>query len=193
MHVLLYGSYTRKRYREATSGEIERMLSAARLDHRTCPPGHGGDVFIAPADGDEEFWSAWHARHPRPAAPAATASDAENLGRAAGKAAASWMFDGNTPGDTYHSVLRGIEDGDPAILDAYPSPGLSADGGYTDADLARDLGLDGEDQLPPDTPTVYLDAAAETFWHETERLARQHLAANTTDARPADTGKEHSR
>lgn len=97
MHVLLYGSYTRKRYREATSGEIERMLSAPRLDHRTCPPGHGGDVFIAPADGDEEFWSAWHARHPRPAAPAAIASDAENLGRAAGKAAASWMFDGNTP------------------------------------------------------------------------------------------------
>jgi hypothetical protein len=47
MHVLLYGSYTRKRYRKATSGEIERMLSAPRLDHRTCPPGNGGDVFIA--------------------------------------------------------------------------------------------------------------------------------------------------
>ena len=80
MHVLLYGSYTGKRYREATSAEIERTLSAPRLDHRTCPPGHGGDVFIAPAAGDEGFWSAWHARHPQPSAPAASiASDAENL------------------------------------------------------------------------------------------------------------------
>ena len=122
MHVLLYGSYTRKRYREATSGEIERMLSAPRLDHRTCPPGSGGDVFIAPADGDEEFWSAWHARHPQPAAPAASiASDAENLGRDAGRAAASWMFDGNTPEDTYRAVLRGIEEGDPAILGRIPA------------------------------------------------------------------------
>ena len=131
---------------------------------------------------------------PSPAAPAASiASDAENLGRDAGKAAASWMFDGNTPEDTYRAVLRGIEDGDPVILDAYPAPGLSAGGGYTEADLARDLGLDGEDQLLPDAATAYLDAAAESFWHETERLACQHLAANTTDARPADTGKEHSR
>ena len=66
MHVPLYGSYTRKRYREATSSEIERMLSAPRLDHRTCPPGHRGDVFIAPAAGDEGFWSAWHTRQPQP-------------------------------------------------------------------------------------------------------------------------------
>ena len=131
---------------------------------------------------------------PQPAAPAASlASDAEDLGRDAGKAAASWMFDGNTPEDTYRAVLRGIEDGDPAILDAYPSPGLSADGGYTEAGLARDLGLDGENQLIPDAVTAYLDAADESFWHETERLARQHLAANPADPQAADTGKEHRR
>jgi len=123
MHVLLYGSYTGRRYREATSGEIERMLSAPRLDHRTCPPGYGGDVFIAPAAGDEGFWSAWHARHPRPSAPdASIASDAENLGRDAGRAAASWMFDGNTPEDAYRSVLSGAGDGDPAIPGARPAP-----------------------------------------------------------------------
>jgi hypothetical protein len=131
---------------------------------------------------------------PKPAAPAASlARDAEDLGRDAGKAAASWMFDGSTTEDTYRAVLRGIEDGDPAILDAYPSPGLSADGGYTEAGLARDLGLDGEDQLIPDAATDYLDAADESFWHETERLARQHLAANSTDPQAADTGKEHRR
>jgi len=125
-----------------------------------------------------------------------TANDrqhAEDLGRDAGKAAASWMFDGNTPEDTYRAVLRGIEDGAPAVLDAYPSPGLSADGGYTEADVARDLGLDGEDQLIPDAATAYLDAADESFWHQTERLARQHLTANPADPQAADTGKEHRR
>ena len=48
---------------------------------------------------------------------------------------------------------------------------------YTEADLAGDLGLDGEDQLPPDAVTAYLDAADQTFWHETERIAREHLDA----------------
>jgi hypothetical protein len=32
------------------------------------------------------------------------------------------MFDGNTPEDAYRVVLRGIDDGDPAILDAHPAP-----------------------------------------------------------------------
>jgi hypothetical protein len=74
--------------------------------------------------------------------------------------------------DAYRAVLRGVEDGDPAILDAHPAPGLSADGGYTEADLVGDLGLDGEDQLPPDDAvTAYLDAADRAFWHETERIA----------------------
>ena len=178
MDVQLYGSYTRRRYRAATSGEIERMLSAARLDHRTCPPGRGGDVFIAPAGDDEEFWSAWHARHPEPppAAPVSITAEAASLGRDAGKTAASWMFDGNTPEDAYRAVLRGIDDGDPAILDTHPAPGLSACAGYSQADLADDLGLDGEDQLPPGAVTAYLDTAYRTFWDETERLAREHLS-----------------
>jgi hypothetical protein len=103
------------------------------------------------------------------------------------------MFNGNTPEDTYRAVLRGIEEGDPAILGAYPAPGLSADDGYAEAGLACDLSLDGEDQLPPDAVTAYLDAAAGSFWHETERLAREHLTGNTTDARSAETGKERSR
>ena len=193
MHVMLYGSYTAKPYREATSGEIERMLSAPRLDHSSCPPGRGGDVFIAPAGQDEEFWPAWHARHPLPPASASSVvAEAAGLGRDAGKAAASWVLDGNTPEDAYRAVLRGIEDGDPAILDAHPAPGLSAGGGYTEADLADDLGLDGEDQLLPDAVTAYLDAADRAFWHETERIAREHLAA-ADETRDGETGKEPGR
>ena len=190
MDVQLYGSYTRRHYRAATSGEIERMLSAARLDHRTCPPGRGGDVFIAPASDDEEFWSAWHARHPKPPAPAASiTAEAASLGRDAGKTAASWMFDGNTPEDAYRAVLRGIDDGDPAILDAHPAPGLSACGGYSHADLADDLGLDGEDQLPPGAVTAYLDAADQTFWNQTERLAREHLSGTGLAVNGTEPGR----
>jgi len=190
MDVQLYGSYTRRRYRAATSGEIERMLRAARLDHRTCPPGRGGDVFLAPAGDDEEFWSAWHARHAQPPVPAASiTAEAVSLGRDAGRAAACWMFDGNTPEDAYRAVLRGIDDGDPAILDAHPAPGLSADGGYSQADLADDLGLDSEDQLPPGAVPAYLDAADQTFWDETERIAREHLAGTGL----AGTGTEPGR
>ena len=192
MYVMLYGSYTRKPYRQATSGEIERMLSAPRLDHSSCPPGRDGDVFIAPAGEDEGFWPAWQARHPLPPASAGSiAAEAAGLGRDAGKAAACWVFDGNTCEDAYRAVLRGIEDGDPAILGAHPAPGLSADGGYTEADLAGDLGLDGEDQLPPDAVTAYLDAADRAFWHETERIAREHLAA--AGAGLAGTGTEPGR
>src|SRR6266566_2312128 len=109
MDVQLYGSYTTRRYRAATRDQIERMLRAPRLDHRACPPGRGGDVFLAPADDDEEFRAAWHARHPQPPAPAAASITAEavSLGRDAGKAAASWMSGGHTPEDAYRAVLRG--------------------------------------------------------------------------------------
>ena len=48
-----------------------------------------------------------------PAARDITAA-AGKLGRDAGKAVASWTFDGSTPEGTYRRVLRGIEDGDPA-------------------------------------------------------------------------------
>ena len=33
---------------------------------------------------------------------------AEELGRDAGKTAAAWVFDGNTPGEAYQRVRRGI-------------------------------------------------------------------------------------
>jgi hypothetical protein len=47
-------------------------------------------------------------RQPRPTAPAGSiTAEAASLGRDAGKAAASWIFDGNTQ-DAYHAVLAGI-------------------------------------------------------------------------------------
>ena len=66
---------------------------------------------------------------------------ADELGRDAGTTAASWVFDGNTPEDAYQRVLRGIDDGDPAVLDEIEPPAIGPGAGYGQADLTRDLGI----------------------------------------------------
>ncbi len=105
----------------------------------------------------------------------ATLGHAAALGAGHGQDAARQVFDGNTPEHTYRLVLRGIEDGDPAIMDAYQAPVLSAGSGYTETDLAGDLGLAPGDEALPGAVTAYLDAAGESFWHETARIVREHL------------------
>lgn len=53
---------------------------------------------------------------------------AEALGTQHGTAAGSWAVDGNTTPDTLRAILRGIEEGDPAILDTLPlTPNLSGE------------------------------------------------------------------
>lgn len=98
-----------------------------------------------------------------------------------GTAAASWVFDGNTSDETYDRVLRGTEEGDPGVLDAYRVPDLSGEYGsdYTEQDLADELGLDAASGTYADdldsAATAYLDAAGLAFWHEVERVARDHF------------------
>jgi hypothetical protein len=100
---------------------------------------------------------------------------AEELGREAGKAAASWVFDGNTPEDAYQRVLRGIDDGDPAILDEIEPPAIGPAAGYDQDDLARDLGIEHGDRALPRAASAYADAFTDSFWHEVERTAREHV------------------
>lgn len=99
---------------------------------------------------------------------------AAELGRDAGKAAASWVFDGNTSEETYQRVLRGIEEGDPAVLDATEPPALGPGAGYDPGDLARDLGIEPGDRALPRAVSAYADAFTDAFWQETERAARDH-------------------
>ena len=80
---------------------------------------------------------------------------AEELGRDAGKAAASWVFDGSTPEDAYQRVLRGIEEGDPAVLDAIEPPAIGPAAGYDQDDLARDLGIEPGDRALPRAVSAY--------------------------------------
>ena len=111
---------------------------------------------------------------------------AEAIGRDAGIAAASWIFDGNTTVATCRHVLAGITDGDPMVLDAYRLPDLSGEfGDPTPGTLAIELDLDEKDDDDADTLaaacSAWEDAAGEAFWAEAERLARLMLGADEDD------------
>jgi hypothetical protein len=107
-----------------------------------------------------------------------TTDQARKIGSEHGKAAASWVFDGNTTDENYRATLAGIENGDPQVMDAYRTPDLSGEysGDYTDQDLAADLGLDQDSDSLDDAATAYLDATSEAFWSEVERIAREHVS-----------------
>ena len=106
--------------------------------------------------------------------PPPVVAKAEELGVAAGKAAASRVFDGSTTDEAYRRVLRGIEERDPAVLDAIEPPSTGPAAGYTADDLARDLGIDPRDRAVRRAVSAYADAFTGGFWQETERAAREH-------------------
>lgn len=84
---------------------------------------------------------------------------AADLGATDGRAAAGWYFDGNTSPDAYTAVLAGIEDGDPAVLDTFPSADLSGQwaDSLTGPALVRDalqsagIDLDSDDAVTDDS------------------------------------------
>jgi hypothetical protein len=71
-------------------------------------------------------------------------------------------------------VLRGIDDGDPAVLDEIEPSAIGPGAGYTEDDLARDLGIEPCDRALPRAVPAYADAFTGSFWQETERAAREH-------------------
>ena len=102
------------------------------------------------------------------------------IARDNGKAAASWVFDGNTPRETYAAVLRGIENDDPEVMDAYRTPDFSGEyaDDYSEDDLMRDADWvpnDGTD-LRDALTSQYLQEVSDAFWGEIERTARANLA-----------------
>jgi hypothetical protein len=103
---------------------------------------------------------------------------ATELGTDAGRAAASWVFDGNTSRETYARVLAGIDDGDPAVMDAYREPSLSGEfaDDYSEAGLAWDLGIEPYTEASDAACRAWEEAASAEFWAEIERAARAALA-----------------
>ena len=98
-------------------------------------------------------------------------------GKSAGKAMASWVFDGNTDQDTYARTLKSIQDGDPEFLDQLNTPNLS--GKWADdptpQTLADDLGIEIDDERLDDLCELWEGAAHQAFWGEIERTCRYHL------------------
>ena len=109
-------------------------------------------------------------------------SAARRMGREDGARAASWTYDGNTSREAAERIVRGLEDGDPEILDSFCPPNLS--GEYADDptphSLARDLGLDDDDPrsewLIDELATAYEEGVSATFWPAVERAYRAILA-----------------
>lgn len=75
---------------------------------------------------------------------------AYDKGREHGANAGEWYFDGNTSEETYRTVLRGIEDGDPMVLDTFPTFTF---GEWAGESLREILG----DEYDDDAPDAYLD------------------------------------
>ena len=69
-------------------------------------------------------------------------------------------------------MLRGIEEGDPAVLGATEPPAIAP--GYDQDDLARDLSIEPSDRALPRAVSAYAEAFTGAFWQETERAARHH-------------------
>jgi hypothetical protein len=88
----------------------------------------------------------------------------------------------------YERVLRGIDEGDPAVLDATESPAIGPAARYEPGDLARDLGVEPADRSMPRAVSAYADAFTDAFWQETERAARDH--AGWRQARPPPQSRD---
>ena len=112
---------------------------------------------------------------------------AAEIGTSHGRNAAGWVFDGNTPAAVYAEVLKGIEDGDPQVMDAYRAPDLSGEfaDSYSEHLLIAETGLGDAELMPDDewneavseAANAYNDAASAAFWAEVERVAREHVDA----------------
>lgn len=71
-------------------------------------------------------------------------------------------------------MLRGITEGDPAVLDAIEPPAIGPAAGYDQDDLARDLGIESGQPGLRRAVSAYAGAFREAFWQATERTAREH-------------------
>ncbi|MEV4575946.1 hypothetical protein AB0K16_22140 [Nonomuraea jabiensis] len=104
---------------------------------------------------------------------------ARELGTDHGKEAAAWYFDGNTPEYTYRRVLKGIEDGDPEVLDTFPTHGLSGEmaDGFSARDLEIALGINPDDESEDfgDVCDAYEEAFNTAVETEIARVARIHV------------------
>jgi hypothetical protein len=109
---------------------------------------------------------------------------ARELGYEHGEAAGSWVFDGNTSPETIRYVLKGLEDGDPAVYDSLPSSPLS--GEWADSfslnDLADELDVSDSDEGFDDLCTEYEDGFTDGMESEVVRSGKAMLPDNDDES-----------
>jgi hypothetical protein len=103
--------------------------------------------------------------------------EARRMGEERGREIASWYFDGNTTDETYAAVPRGIEDGDPEILDTLPSSPLSGEwaGDPLPADVLEALEVSEEDDAADEYLSAYEDGFSQASADEIEKTCLTHL------------------
>lgn len=104
-----------------------------------------------------------------------------------GRAAASWVIEPSMSQETLRAIIRGIADGDPAVLDSIREPSLSGEfaGDYSEDDLMADVGWVPHDGTMhrDDLATQYNQEVTTAFWHEVERLANRAFSHRQVDER----------
>lgn len=98
---------------------------------------------------------------------------ASAFGADAGRSAASWVFDGNSTLEYAASVLRGVEDGDPEVLDMQPAPLSGEWAGESIPELSEAFGIDLSDD---DIASAFENAYNDAYWAEVEKSAREILS-----------------
>lgn len=115
---------------------------------------------------------------------------ATDLGKDAGYASGSWVFDGNTSRETLEQAQRWNEDGDPEFYDHFGARSLFSGeyaGDYTEHDLAADCELEDADedgsgysaQYRADLDDLmdrYEEAFLDAHMDEVERVISEHLS-----------------
>lgn len=110
------------------------------------------------------------------------ATEAHALGMDAGKNAASWFVGSSADQETYEAILKGLDDGDPEVLNMAPA-WLS--GEWADEPVPMDIvevvgyapstPYVADDATVQDILDAYESGADEAFWNEVARVCAYHL------------------
>jgi hypothetical protein len=102
---------------------------------------------------------------------------ARQEGYDAGVAAGSWLLDGNSSEDEARALLRGLDDGDPAVLDSLPASPLSGEwaDAPTPADVLDWFDVEEDDDCAEAVLSAYEEAFSRGVEDEAYRSARAML------------------
>jgi len=99
---------------------------------------------------------------------------AEESGRQVGAGRAEWAIDPQRMSqEQIRRILRGIEDGDPAVMEGYRPPDLN--GEYTPDRLAIELGIPTDHRYMDVYGDLWEEAAENAFWEKIGDTLRSHL------------------